>query len=560
MTANSDTLATGFQHHQAGRYDEADAIYQQVLISDPNNADALHLRGLIALKRGDHDHAVEYISRATASKPTEAPFHGNLASALKAQGELDEAIGCYRRAIELQPDYVPAHYNLATALLDQRKRHEAIEVFRRVLQLNPNHAEALNNLGICFNELGNVEEAVACYHRVLELQPTHARAWCNLGSVYNDQGKLDEAIGCFQRAIAIEPEVAAAHCNLANVFQQLGRFDDALASYDAAVRHDPHCADAYFGRGTVRLLLGHFELGWADYESRWQTRHLTELKLEQPFWDGSPLGNKTILLHVEQGFGDILQFIRYAELVKRRNSEATIIVKCQPSLANLFARCQGIDRILSDQENWPPFDVYSPLASLPRLLRTTLDTIPNNVPYIFADPALVAHWRGRLRNVNGLRIGTNWHGGAGETEFRKRNIPLQFFAELSQIPGTTLISLQKGPGSEQLAEVLNKDSIRDLGPDFDTSHGRFMDTAAVMMNLDLVITSDTSIGHLAGAMGVPVWVALPMIPDWRWLLDRSDSPWYPTMRLFRQESHRDWTSVFHEIAIALRQKMQSLAS
>ncbi|HEY2414795.1 MAG TPA: tetratricopeptide repeat-containing glycosyltransferase family protein, partial [Pirellulaceae bacterium] len=548
----SEALATAFEHHQAGELPQAEAIYRQVLAVDPNNPDALHLLGLIALKQGHNELAVDCIRRAIVSKPTEAPFHGNLASALKALGKFDEAIACYRRAIELQPDYVSAHYNLATTLLEQRRRLEAIVVFHRVLELKPNHVEALNNLGNALNELSKFDEAANFYRRVLSLQPNHARAWCNLGTVYNDQANLDEAIACFQRVLEIEPTFAAAHCNLGNVYQQLGRFDDAFASYGAALLHDPNCADASFGRSTLRLLLGDLTTGWAEYESRWGTRQLAKHNIEEPLWDGRPLGTKTILLQVEQGFGDILQFIRYAELVKKRNSEATIIVKCQPSIANLLARSTGIDRLVADSDDWPVFDVYAPLASLPRLLQTTRNTIPTNLPYVFADPPLVMNWRERVGNLNGFRIGINWYSGAGQGEFRKRNIPLHFFSALTQIPATTFISLQKGPGSEQLADANDRLSVVDLGPDFDTTHGRFMDTAAVMLSLDLIITSDTSIPHLAGALGVPVWLALPNIPDWRWLLNRSDSPWYPTMRLFRQKTAGDWTSVFSEIEIALR--------
>jgi tetratricopeptide (TPR) repeat protein len=547
MSSSSEALTIAFEHHQAGRLDEAEMIYRQVLAADPSHPDALHLQGLLALKKGDNELAIDSIRQAIVAKPTEPRFHGNLAGALKAQGKFDEAIACYRRAIELQPGYVLAHYNLGTALLDQRKRPEAIEVFRRVLELDPDYVEALNNLGNALNELGNLDEAEKCYHRALSLQPNDARIWCNLGTVYNDRGELDEALRHFQRALEIEPGFAAAHGNTGNVYQQLGRFDDAFAAYGAALTHDPNCADARYGRSTLRLLLGDWATGWTEYESRWQTRQLTKLNIDQPRWDGSPLGNDTILLHVEQGFGDILQFIRYAQHIKKRNPRATIVVKCQPSLASLLGRCPGFDRLVSINDSWSEFDVYAPLASLPRLLQTTQDTIPRDVGYVFADPALVAQWRDRLRPIRGFRIGINWHSGAGQGEFRKRNMPLQCFAPLAEIPGAIFISLQKGPGTEQLADMSNKFSVIDLGPDFDTGQGRFMDTAAVMMNLDLVVTSDTSIPHLAGALGVPVWVALPYVPDWRWLLDRSDSPWYPTMRLFRQKSPGDWTAVFADM-------------
>jgi hypothetical protein len=319
------------------------------------------------------------------------------------------------------------------------------------------------------------------------------------------------------------------------------------------------------------LLQGDFERGWPELEWRWKSGEIIERKFSQPRWKGEPLAGKTILLHSEQGLGDTIQFVRYAEVVKEGNPEATVVVECEQPLVNLLQSCRGIDRLVTEGEELPAFDVQAPLLSLPGILGTRVETIPARVPYLFADNRLVEEWNSKLAAVgtaqatetsavSGLRVGINWQGRAGKGEWRKRDVPVEYFARLAEIPGLRLIRLQKG-GAESnvpcpksnVGEI--ETAIFDLG-DFDTQRGAFVDTAAIMMNLDLVITSDTSVAHLAGALGVPVWVALPFAPDWRWLLDRSDSPWYPTMRLFRQKSIGDWAGVFEEIRAALAERFQ----
>jgi hypothetical protein len=297
---------------------------------------------------------------------------------------------------------------------------------------------------------------------------------------------------------------------------------------------------------------GDFHCGWREYEWRWQSTQLEQHAFAQPRWDGSPLLDRRILLHAEQGLGDTIQFIRYAALIKRQNPAATIIVECQRPLTNLLMRFPGIDQLIAAGDPLPPFDVQSPLLSLPGIFQTTLATIPANIPYLFAELKLVEHWRNWLKSVGGLRIGINWQGRAGEGEFQKRNVPLESFIELAQLPGVQLIKLHKQQEGARASNPCPQVALLDPGPDFDTFHGAFEDTAAIMLNLDLVITSDTSVPHLAGALGVPVWIALPFVPDWRWMLQRTDSPWYPTMRLFRQQSPGDWNGVFAEISAELR--------
>jgi hypothetical protein len=321
---------------------------------------------------------------------------------------------------------------------------------------------------------------------------------------------------CYQRALSLKPDYAAAHNNL----------------------------------GIAWLLMGNFQQGWPEYEWRWKC---TELKLpsyRQPLWDGSPLKGRTILLLSEQGLGDTLQFIRFAPLLTR--SGGRVIVTCRRALARLLASCPGIASVVAEGDRLPEFDVYAPLMSLPRLLGTTLATVPAEVPYLTADPALVEFWQRELSAIDGFRIGIVWQGSPGYRRDRFRSIPLLQLAPLARLEGVQLVSLQKGPGIDQLHEVSRNFPVTDLGGRLDETSGAFMDTAAVMMNLHLVIAADVAIAHLAGALGVRVWLALPAPPDWRWLLERADCPWYPTMRLFRQAQPGDWASVFERMAAEVR--------
>jgi hypothetical protein len=328
----------------------------------------------------------------------------------------------------------------------------------------------------------------------------------------------------------------------------------------------PDYADAHWNLSLLVLRFGDFEQGWVEHEWRWKIDQTQPREFSKPRWDGEALEGQTILLHAEQGFGDTIQFVRYAALVKERNPGAGVVVQCQKRLVNLLRTCRGIDRLVLEGGELPAFDVHAPLLSLPGILKTTLETIPADVPYLFADEGLVAKWKAKLDAVKGFRVGINWHGREGNVESRRRDVPLEFFEGLAQVPGVRLVSSQKGEaatrsevggqGSELGETDAARPTIVDVG-EFDTDSGAFMDTSAIMMNLDLVITSDTSVAHLAGALGVPVWVALPFVPDWRWLLDRSDSPWYPTMRLFRQKRIGDWMGVFEEIRAALAERVRS---
>src|SRR5262245_14015016 len=363
----------------------------------------------------------------------------------------------------------------------------------------------------------------------------------------------EQAMACYRRALELKPTYAEAHNHLGNLLQQQGQLEQAEMHYQRALEFKPNYGEAHFNQSLLMLLSGQFQDGWREYEWRWKAGQVPERRFSQPRWDGRSLGDRPILLYAEQGLGDTIQFARYAALVKSRR--ANVWLECPASLVPLMATCHGVARVIGYGVELPPFEVQAPLLSLPGIFGTTLETIPAEVPYLFADPAIVEEWRSKLQHIRGYRVGINWHGRGTQHVLRERHIELDFFALLAQVPGVQLISLQHGEGRKEMRTVGERFALIDPGDDFDSTRGAFMDTAAMMMNLDLVITSDTAIAHLAGALGVSVWVALPIMADWRWLLDREDSPWYPTMRLFRQRKAGDWRSVFQDIHTALRNRL-----
>ncbi len=583
------TIAQAFemavQHHQAGRALQAEQFYRQILQVEPQHVGALHLLGLLAHQVGRSDLAIEYISQALRLQPEFAEAHSNLGMALAKQGKLTEAVASYQQALRLKPDQPNAHNNLANAFRKQGKLEEAVASYHQALRLQPDLAEAHCNLGVALVEQGKLAEAVASYHQALRLKPHYAEAHSNLGMALADQGKLEEAVASYQQALRLQPDLAEAHCNLGVALVEQGKLTEAVASYQQALRLKPDYVEAHSNLGValaeqgklteavacyqqalplnpdyapahmnlaqVWFLWGDFERGWPEYEWRWKHRGFSPPSFGQPLWDGSSLQGQTILLFAEQGLGDTLQFIRYAPRVQQHG--ATVIVQCQAPLLRLLGTCAGIDRLVHAVTALPPFDVQAPLLSLPRIFRTTLTTIPADIPYLRADPESRAHWQQRLNGVRGYKVGIAWQGNPDHKRDRRRSVPLLAFAPLAGVPGVRLVSLQKGPGCEQLPDPADRLGVLDLTDGLED----FADTAAVMSHLDLVITVDTAVAHLAGALGIPVWLALPLVPDWRWLLEREDSPWYPSMRLFRQSVHGDWAGVFERLTAALRQQVEA---
>jgi Flp pilus assembly protein TadD len=542
---------------EQGRLEEAAASYRLALRLLPNFVVALCNLGVVLREQGKLEEAVACLQQALRLDPNSAGVQDNLGTALCAQGRLEEAALRYREALRLQPGHAQAHSNLGMVLTLQGKPEEAAASFRQAIRLQPNYAEAHTGLGAALQAQGKLEEAVASLGQAVRLKPRYAEGYNNLGVALREQGKLEEALASLQQALQIKSHYADAHNNLGVTLRDQGRFEEALESWERVLQLKPDYAEPHNNRAMTLLLMGDFERGWPEYEWRWRCKDWPSAMppFRQPIWDGGSLEGRTILLHAEQGLGDTLQFIRYAPLVKQRG--CTTVVQCQPPLVRILTGCPGIDRLVPLGCPLPDFDVHAPLLSIPRLLRTTPATVPAAVPYLSADEQLLQHWGRQLKPVQAFKVGIAWQGSPTYRKDRDRSVPLAHFAALARVPGVQLISLQKGPGTEQLAGVADLFPVTDLGSRLDETAGAFMDTAAVMKNLDLVVTSDTAIPHLAGALGVPVWVPLPLVPDWRWLLEREDSPWYPTMRLFRQTERGNWTEVFERIARALHEKLRS---
>ena len=508
-------LGQAIQFHQSGSLDQAEGLYLQVVQGDPSSADAWCYLGVVQVQRD----------------------------------RLDAAAVSLQKALQLRPQFPEAHCNLGTVFLFQGKLDRAVERYESALRFQPKMADAHSNLGKAYDELHRYPEAEASSRRALELAPQHAGAWTNLGSALQHLGRVEEAVACCQRAVGYQPQLPEAHLSLGAAFSAMGKTREAVACFDQALRLRPGYPDAHWGRSLALLLEGDFEHGWPEYEWRWHCKPFPARTFTEPAWDGSPLGDKTIFLCAEQGLGDTIQFIRYVPLVKRRGGR--VILTCHQSLVPLLSSCQGIDQLLPGSQP-ERFDVHAALMSLPMIFRTTLATVPADIPYLAVRQELVDEWRQELDRLPGFKVGIAWQGDPTYSLDKLRSIPVAHFAALARVPGVSFISLQKGPATGQLAEVRERFHVQDWTSRLDVTHGAFMDTAAIMKGLDLVITSDSAVAHLAGALGVPVWVPLPRSADFRWLLDRDDSPWYPTMRLFRQRSAGDWAGVFDRMTESLK--------
>jgi regulator of sirC expression with transglutaminase-like and TPR domain len=449
----------------------------------------------------------------------------------------------------LRPDFFAALSNLGS-LLQERQPEEALALFERARQVQPDSVAALANVGFALNALDRPEEAEALFRQALALDPQSPEAWSGLGSAQARQQRYEEAVACQRRAVALRPAYPRAQTNLGVSLLKRGQLEEAVAAFREAIRLNPADPEPHGSLAHAYLIMGRYPEGWPEYEWRWRCRMFAgcERSFAQPRWDGSPLPGRTILLHAEQGLGDLLQFIRYAPLVQA--SGGTVLLECPAPMHPLLARCRGIDRLLGQRTPLPPFDVHAPLLSLPGLLGTTVATIPADLPYLFVSADRVERWRRALAGSAGFRVGIAWRGNGQNPYDRTRSLRLEQLEPLARVAGVRLISLQKGRTAEELQRVAGRFHVIDLGEGLD-EEGAFLDTAAVMKNLDLVVSADTAPAHLAGGLALPIWVLLPFAPEWRWLLGREDSPWYPTARLFRQRRPGDWEEVVARTAEAL---------
>jgi Flp pilus assembly protein TadD len=504
-------LQHGKRLHGAGRLAEAGQVYQQVLTAVPAHPDALHMMGVLLLQMGQPAQSLGWIERAIA------------ASGSRPGGSAAAA------------SFAAFHVHHAHALLALGRAGEAVVASRIAVQLKRGNAEALQVLGHALTDTGDFAGALQAYQEAARLQPGLPDLLNNLGVALHHANRLEEAARTLNRAHAKEPGDAGILVNLSSVQRDLGLFEQAEARLTAASRIAPNDPTLRYNQALLLLLLGRFAQAWSGWEERFRAGAVPARHGGRPRWRGEPLAGRTLLIHAEQGLGDTIQFCRYPF-----PQGGTVIFEVQPRIARLLTSLKAAPRIVRAGDPLPPFDLECPLMSLPAISGTTEATIPADIPYLAAESEAVARWRARLGET-GFRVGVAWQGNAARREDGGRSIRLEHYLPLASVPGVRLISLQKDAGTEQLSPAMK---IESLGEDFDSGPDGFIDTAAVMMNLDLVITSDTAVAHLAGALGRPVWVALRTVPDWRFMLQRPDSPWYPTMRLFRQTVRDNWAPVF----------------
>lgn len=454
-----------------------------------------------------------------------------------------------------EPDNAEAHYRRGNALFALKRVEEALASYDRALAIKPDAAEALNNRGNVLATLKRLGEALASYERALAIRPAYPDALNNRGNVLKDLGRLEEALAAYDQALAIAPDFAEALSNRGHVLCELNRIDEAVVSYSKAIAVRPDHAEARNSRGVANLLQGAFAAGWRDYEGRYDRADAPRRTLTAsfPFWRGEELEGKSIVVYDEQGMGDIIQFVRYLDRLSALGARVTFLVR--PGLHRLlrasFPGVAIVDRLPPRQV----FDFQSALLSLPGAFETSLDTIPADVPYLVPEAVLVAQWRQRV-GEHGLKIGVAWQGNPAHKADATRSFPLRYLEPLAKIPAVRLIALQKNAGVDAIAELGGAFKVETFADELDAGPDAFVDTAAILASLDLVVTADTALAHLAGAMGRPVWLALPHVPDWRWLTRRTDSPWYPTAVLYRQSMRGDWPGVFAAMARDLAQRLQ----
>jgi tetratricopeptide (TPR) repeat protein len=569
-----------------GRVSDAETAYRNALRMLPNTPELHVCLGNVYTDLRRFPEAAEAYEHALRLRRDCVEAYNGLGALYRAQERFEEAEQCFRDAVRLKPDFALGYSNLGETLAARGKHEDAIKQYEQALARDPKEVSALTNMGVAYSSLKKFDEAVSCHRKALAIQPDFSRAVINLGSALLLQGNRDEAERVCREAIRLTPNEPKAHFNLGTSLLEADAFLEAEASFRTAIRLDPtylqprrslailkrslglpHEAVTLFdealklspddptcrmARSMLYLGLGRFQEGWAEYEWRWKCNP-HDVKFPEPAWDGFPLEGKTILLFAEQGLGDTIQFARYAKLVRARG--ARVILQCQPELVPLLGSCEGIDQLVSRQVQPPPRDCHAMLLSVPGILGTDSRNIPADIPYLTASPELVERWRAELASLQGLKVGIAWQGNKSHPSDRYRSVELKQFEPLARVPGVSFVSLQKGAGTEQLAAWEGQTPILDLGERLDKDSGPFMDTAAVLRNLDLVITVDTALAHLAGALGVPVWVAVCADPDWRWQHGREDSPWYPTMRLFRQKRLRGWDDVFARMARVLELRL-----
>lgn len=584
-----DKFHHAFALHQKGDLVEAEKLYREILETHPEHFNALHLCGLIACHDKRHQEAERLFLKAIEINPDFAAIHHHYGFMLKVVGRMEEALRSLSKATEIEPDHYEAHLECGNILSQMCLYDQALNRYDRAIAIKPDYVSAYFNRGVALKELLRSDEAIESYHAAIALQPDFTEAYSNCGIAARELDRMPEALAYLDKAISLNAGFIAAHLNRGMVLHHLNRFEEAVASYDAAIRLDENYIEAHINRGNalvelsrfedaigsfsraasldpqashlfhsmghLLLLMGNFKQGFEFYEWRKNLTFGIGLRpFAKPLWLGEEsVKGKRILIYDDQGLGDAIHFCRYAKLLDQTGAIVTFAVRDR--LLALMSTLSADISLCSFKDIPLEIDFHCPLMSLPHAIGTDLDTIPAEKSYLQASPDKVQKWS-RVIGDEGIRIGVCWQGSTGKFG-AGRSFSVSQFKALADIPGVRLISLHKGAGETQLDDLPEGLAIETLGEDFDSGPDAFADTGAVMKCCHLVITSDTSVAHLAGALGVKTWVALKSVPEWRWMLDRDDSPWYPTLRLFRQRQREDWVGVFQQIRLALLEEIRS---
>jgi len=542
----------GLKMMQKGDPARAELAFAQAIKLDHTYAEAHCNRGAVLDALGRTDEALNSYSLALQYQPDLHLALFNMGNTYRSLNKLEQASACYQRAVELKPDLVPAHLCLGEIAREQKKFDQAASHYELVLSGDRSSLDALQGLAETYQAEERFDDAIDAYRKVLESRPDRAAVWNLLGTVYHSLERLEEAEHCYRQALTIMPDQPIILNNLGVVLNAKGRLDGSVVVLRHLIEIKPDYAEGHWNLSVALLAMGHYREGWPEFEWRFKKSNpVPEREFDKPRWDGAPLNGKTILLHAEQGFGDTIQFVRYIPLVAELGGK--VIIECQvPALKRLLQSIAADACLIVAGDPLPGFDCHLPLMSLPLVFGTTLETIPPRVPYLAADPADIEIWRDRLGPKTKFRVGLVWFAKQTQVLNRKRSCALGTFAPLWDVGGVEFHSMQVGIGTDQLEDFRRQHEIIDLTLQLKD----FADTAAYMANLDLVITIDTAVAHLAGALGVPVWVVLPHVAEWRWLCRRDDSPWYPGMRLFRQPAMGDWPGLIGSVAGALKERVQ----
>ena len=548
------------------KIDKAASYYKQVLRINPKHFEAAFDAANMLYNANRAEEALVFYKQALSINNAYAEIHYNLGLCFLRLEKIDEAYAALKESTIRNPRYVKAYTQMATIYVNKKDNVRALEIYQDAININPNAFELYYRMGAVFRSLERHEESVATFEKALEMHPTSTHAMLELANTLHMVDDYERSLEMYQKALERNPNCSEALYNFGYTLKKCGNvkkareyMEQAAHVHTQVLTQRPDYPLAHFSRSLSRLTLGDFEQGWPEYEWRWAAYNEKPKKFPQPVWNGQDLRGKRILVYAEQGFGDTFQFVRYGKMLKEMG--AYVIVQTQHHLKDIISQCPHLDEAISDREPIPAFDYHIALLSIPMVVKTTLETVPHDIPYLGAKEELVEHWKHKLADDKKFKVGICWQGNKQyrsiylKKEVACKAMQLSTFAPLTSVPNISLYSLQKINGTEQLDEVRDVMEVHTFGPDFDEVNGRFMDTAAIIKNLDLVITIDTSISHLAAGLGTEVWVLLPFPADWRWMLERDDTPWYPNMRLFRQPKRGDWGCVLDEVVTALNKKL-----